>query len=240
VAVRHGLARTLSKLGICSRNRATALVLEGRVRVDGRLVRDPERPTDPKTQKISIDGAEIAAAPRVYLALNKPRGLVVSTADEQGRSTVYSLLESAELPWVAPVGRLDKASEGLLLMTNDSEWAAGITDPDSKMTKTYHVQVRGAPDGAALEALVTGIEDAGERLAALEARLLRSGERNAWLEIKLDEGRNREIRRLLGALGYAVVRLVRTAVGPLVLGTLAKGAWRPLEASEVAALRAPH
>ena len=237
MAARHGLARTLSRLGICSRSRATELVLAGRVRVDGRLVRDPERATDAATQKISVDGAEIEIPPRVYLALNKPRGLVVSAADEQGRDTVYSLLESAGLPWVAPVGRLDKASEGLLLMTNDSDWAAGIADPESKLIKTYHVQVRGVPDAAALESLVAGIDDAGERLAAVDARLLRTGEKNAWLEIRLDEGRNREIRRLLGALGYTVVRLVRIAVGPLVLGTLAKGAWRPLETGEVESLR---
>jgi 23S rRNA pseudouridine2605 synthase len=230
---RVGLARVLSKLGVCSRSRAAALIREARVSVDGRIERDPERPTDPSHERISVDGIDIQPPPRLYLALNKPRGVVVSAADERGRTTVYALLESAGLPWVAPVGRLDKASEGLLLLSNDPEWAAGVTDPEHGLTKTYHVQVRPVPSPQDAAALVTGFELGGERLAAVAARVLRAGRRNAWLEIVLDEGRNRQIRRLLDPLGYEVLRLVRVAIGTLALGELGKGQWQILTGDEV-------
>jgi 23S rRNA pseudouridine2605 synthase len=145
---------------------------------------------------------------------------------------VYRCFENAGLPWLAPVGRLDKASEGLLLFSNDPEWAARITDPASGPDKTYHVQVKVQPDAALLARLVTGINAGGERLAAKSATLIRSGEKNAWLEILLDEGRNRHIRRLLEAHDISVLRLIRIAIGPLLLGTLAKGQWRWLEKHE--------
>jgi 23S rRNA pseudouridine2605 synthase len=170
--------------------------------------------------------------PRHYLMLNKPRGLVTTTRDEQGRDTVYRCLDGAGLPWLAPVGRLDKASEGLLLFTNDPEWAARVTDPAQGPDKTYHVQIDRVPDASLLDALRTGVEVDGEHLSARHARLLRSGERNAWLEIVLDEGRNRQIRRLLEAFDVRVLRLVRVAIGAIELGTLAKGAWRLLDAHE--------
>lgn len=226
----------MSKQGLCSRSQAEAMVRAGRVQVNGRVERNPERPTDAVRDRIVVDGAEAAAVAKVYVALNKPRGLVVSAADEKGRDTVYALLADAGLPWLGPVGRLDKASEGLLLMTNDTAWAAGITEPAGALTKTYHVQVAGLPDAAALAAMRTGVPDAGETLAALEARLLRAGQRNAWLEIVLDEGRNRQIRRLLSALGFDVLRLLRIAIGTLPLGELPKGGWRHMTPDEVRAL----
>lgn len=235
-APRHGLARVLSKLGYCSRSQAEVLIRAGRVTVDGRCERNPERATDAARERIAVDGERVLAAARVYLALNKPRGVVTTAADERGRDTVYALLESAGLPWLGPVGRLDKASEGLLLLSNDTAWAAAITEPASSLEKTYHVQVAGRPDEAALAAMLEGVVEAGERLAALAVRPLRAGEKNAWLEIVLDEGRNRHIRRLLQALGYEVLRLVRVAIGPLALGTLAKGSHRLLDADEVRAL----
>jgi len=171
----------------------------------------------------------------VYLALNKPRGLVTTASDERGRDTVYRCFDGAGLPWLAPVGRLDKASEGLLLFSNDPAWAARVTGaggPD----KRYHVQVEGIPGVADLEGLTRGVDIDGERWRAKSAKLLRQGEKNAWLEIVLDEGRNRQIRRLLAAQGYAVLRLLRVAIGSLELGDLGKGAWRRLEAAEIAAL----
>jgi 23S rRNA pseudouridine2605 synthase len=167
--------------------------------------------------------------------LNKPRGLVTSAADEQGRGTVYRCLD-AGLPWVGPVGRLDKASEGLLLMSNDPAWAAVITDPETGPDKTYHVQVDGLPDDAALRRLVDGELVDGERLRAVSATRLRVGTRNAWLCIQLDEGRNRQIRRLLAAKGLSVLRLVRVAIGALELGDLGKGQYRHLTAAEANAL----
>jgi 23S rRNA pseudouridine2605 synthase len=233
---RHGLARVLSKLGVCSRSQAEKAVREGRVRVDGKVVLDPERPADAQRQRITLDGEAVAASERIYIALNKPRGIVVSAADERGRDTVYDLLKSARLPWLGPVGRLDKASEGLLLLSNDSVWAAGLTEPKHHVDKTYHVQVDSIPDQALLDALVGGVVEQGERLAARRAVLLRQGEKNAWLEIVLDEGRNRHIRRLLAAHDVSVMRLIRVAIGALVLGELAKGEWRHLSEAEVRAL----
>ena len=233
---RHGLARTLSKLGACSRTQAAHYAREGRVTVNGRVVRDPETPVDAERDRIALDGREIRAVERVYVMLNKPRGYVTTASDERGRDTVYTLLDATELPWLAPVGRLDKASEGLLLLTNDSAWAARITAPESHVEKTYHVQIDRLPDAALLASLKRGVEDGGEHLSARNASELRRGEKNAWLEIALDEGRNRQIRRLLAAHGVGVLRLVRVAIGPVSLGTLAKGAFRTLDAAEVMAL----
>ena len=232
---RHGLARTLSKLGLCSRTQASQWISDGRVRVDGRVQRDPEFPVVINRARISIDDREIEAPNYTYLMLNKPRGLVTTARDEQGRDTVYGCMDGAGLPWMAPVGRLDKASEGLLLFTNDPEWAAGVTDPVGGLDKTYHVQVDRIPDASLLSRLQAGVDCDGELLRAKEARLLRAGSRNAWLEVVLDEGRNRQIRRLLAAHEINVLRLVRIAIGGLVLGTLQKGEWRFLDRSEVAA-----
>jgi 23S rRNA pseudouridine2605 synthase len=233
---RHGLARVLSKLGACSRSQAEQWIRAGRVSLDGRVVRDPYHPTLIDRQQVAIDGQLVKSAECIHVAFNKPRGLVVSAADEQGRATVYTALAAAGLPWLGPVGRLDKASEGLLLLSNDTTWAAGITDPATHLDKTYHVQVAGQPDVAALAAMQAGINDAGDLLKARRATLLRVGEKNAWLEVVLDEGRNRHIRRLLAALGFDVLRLIRVAIGPLTLGELAKGQWRRLSADEVRAL----
>lgn len=234
---RHGLARVLSKLGVCSRSQAEIAIKAGRVSVDGRIERNPERPSDAQRERIALDGVDVQAAAKLYIAVNKPRGIVVSAADERGRDTVYSLIADAGLPWLGPVGRLDKASEGLLLLSNDTVWAAGITEPAGALVKTYHVQIGGLPDATALAAMVAGVVDGGERLSAVSATLLRAGERNCWLEIVLDEGRNRHIRRLLEVLGYEVLRLLRVSIGSLALGDLAKGAWRHLTAEEIAALR---
>ena len=236
---RHGLARVLSKLGVCSRSQAEIAIRDGRVSVNGRVERNPERPSDAARDRITLDGQPVTAAAKCYIAINKPRGIVVSAADERGRDTIYALLADAGLPWIGPVGRLDKASEGLLLLSNDTVWAAGITEPSGQLEKTYHVQVAGLPDAAALAAMQTGIVDQGERLSARRATLLRSGEKNAWLEVVLDEGRNRHIRRLLDVLGYETLRLLRVSIGSLALGSLAKGGWRELTAEEVAALRQP-
>jgi 23S rRNA pseudouridine2605 synthase len=233
---RHGIARVLSKLGVCSRSQAEQAVREGRVTVDGRVVRNPEQPADAERQRICLDGQPAAAAKRVYIALNKPRGIVVSASDERGRDTVYDLFKDAGLPWLGPVGRLDRASEGLLLLSNDSVWAAHLTEPRQHVDKIYHVQIDALPTPALLEQLTAGVAVDGERLAAKGVQTLRQGEKNAWLEIVLDEGRNRHIRRLLEAHHIGVLRLIRVAIGSLALGDLPKGQWRYLEPSEVASL----
>ncbi len=234
------IARALSKLGVCSRAEGERLVAAGRVSVGGRVVHDLTLRVRPETAAIAIDGERVGRAEKVYLALNKPRGFVTTRDDPQGRATVYECLADPALPFVGPVGRLDKASEGLLLLTNDTRWAAQLLDPVSHVDKTYHVQVRALADEATVARIAAGIvePDTGESLTVKQVSLLRVGSRSsAWLEIVLDEGKNRHIRRLLDALGLEVLRLVRVSIGPLPLGTLAKGEWRHLTADEVQALR---
>lgn len=230
--IRRGIARAISRAGLCSRREAALWVAAGRVTVDGRRVADPEHPTTAGS-RIEIDGVPVAAVTPIHLMLNKPRGLVTTAHDERGRDTVYRCLDGSGLPWLAPVGRLDQASEGLLLFSNDPAWAARISDPQSGPDKRYHVQVDGVPGADTLAKLEAGIDCDGERLRARSASLLRSGGRTAWLEIVLAEGRNRQIRRLLAALGFGVRRLVRVAIGDLLLGELPKGGWRRLSAEDL-------
>src|SRR5437879_3354265 len=233
---RVGLAEAISKLGYCARSRAAELIAAGRVKCNGTIRRDPETTVCLREDRIEIDGQLLARSSKIYLALNKPRGIVTTAADEKGRDTVYSLLP-ANLPWLAPVGRLDKASEGLLLLTNDSEWAAKITAPETHLDKTYHVQINAIAGETLLQQLRNGIRATdGEILRVKIARVLRQGKHNSWLEIVLDEGKNRHIRRMLEALRIEVLRLVRVAIGRLALGDLAKGARRLLAEKEKQAL----
>ena len=238
---RVGLARALSKLGYCSRTKAAELIRGGQVSLNGTVRRDPETPVHLGTDKIEIAGAVIAPATMRYLMLNKPHGLVTTASDEQGRATIYNCLPDSErinsatennANWIAPVGRLDKASEGLLLLTNDSEWAARITAPETHLDKIYHVQIAATPNDALLKTLATGVTSEGQLLRAKRATTLRHGDRTAWLEITLDEGKNRHIRRILSTLGIQVLRLIRIAIGPLLLGDLPKGSTRQLTSSE--------
>jgi len=231
-----GLARALSKLGYCSRSQAAELIRAGRVRLNQEVRRDPETPVRLERDRVVVDGKAIEAPSKIYLMMNKPRGLITTASDEKGRETVYSLLDDS-LPWVAPVGRLDKASEGLLLLTNDSEWGARVAAPETHLEKTYHVQVGIVADDKLTQAMLAGIRtEEGDVLRALRVRRLRAGEKNCWLEIVLDEGKNRQIRRMLKELGVEVLRLVRVSIGPLQLGKLAKGAHRVLTAEEKVAI----
>ena len=231
-----GLARALSKLGYCSRSAAVELIRSGRVKLNGVLRRDPETPVHIERNRIEVDGAPVTSRAKVYLALNKPRGVVTTASDEKNRETVYAYLPK-NLSWLAPVGRLDQASEGLLLFTNDSEWAARVTSPETHLDKTYHVQISAIADNALLEALRNGVRTSdGDFLRVKQTRLLRQGERNSWLELVLDEGKNRHIRRLLEHLKVEVLRLIRVSIGPLALGELPKGATRALTLEEKQAL----
>jgi 23S rRNA pseudouridine2605 synthase len=235
-----GLARAISKLGFCSRSRAEDAIRAGRVRVNGTVRRNAEAPVRLGKDLLEIDGCEIKKAERIYLMLNKPRGVVTTASDERGRETIYSFLEEYQggsLNWVAPVGRLDKASEGLLLITNDSEWAAKITAPDMHVDKIYHLQIAGQATPETIAKLQQGfrVKD-GELLRVKSASLVRSGERNCWLEIVLAEGRNRHIRRMFETLDLEVLRLIRVAIGPLKLGDLPKGEVRALSAEEKASV----
>lgn len=228
-----GLARALSKLGICSRSQAGVHIRAGRVTLNGRVCRDPEKPVHLEKDTVSLAGAPAAAVEKVYLMLNKPRGLVTTASDEQGRATVYDCLQGAPAAHLSPVGRLDKASEGLLLFTNDNAWAHRITDPATHLDKTYHVQVSCLVDETLLERLRRGVSQEEGLLRAKQIEVLRSGQKNTWLQVVLDEGRNRHIRRLLEAFEIEVLRLMRVAIGPLQLGDLAKGKWRVLTEAEV-------
>jgi len=271
---RVGLARALSKLGYCSRTQAAELIRTGYVHLNERVRRDPETPVHLDRDRITIDGNPIEARAKIYLMMNKPRGLVTTASDEKGRETVYAVLRAAmqsqanhqssphdpseraaqrnnaakyafpedpssraeseqQLPWVAPVGRLDKASEGLLLVTNDSQWAARIAAPKTHLDKTYHVQIARVVEEAWTQSLISGVRDEdGEMLRAKQARVLRSAQKSCWLEIILDQGKNRQIRRMLAARSVEVLRLVRVAIGPLQLGNLPKGRFRPLTQDE--------
>jgi 23S rRNA pseudouridine2605 synthase len=227
------LARALSKLGYCSRSKALQLIEEGRVWVNGSPARNGKTWVDPAMDRIEVDGQEVASRGKMYLMLNKPRGLVTTAEDEKGRATVYDCLRGNELPWVAPVGRLDKASEGLLLFTNDPPWAAKVMNPEAHLDKIYHVQIDRLAGEDLLEKITRGIRaKEGGLLKAKRVRRLRQGKRNSWLEVVLDEGKNRHIRRLLLGLGVHVLRLVRVAIGPLELGNLPKGEVRHLTEAE--------
>lgn len=231
-----GLARVLSKLGYCSRSAAFDLIRMCRVSVNGTTCRDPEAPVHLEKDRIEINGRAVAAAAKVYLILNKPRGVVTTASDEKARKTVYAFLDE-DLPWVAPVGRLDQASEGLLLLTNDSEWSARVLAPETHLEKTYHLQIGTVADAALLESMVSGIRvNDGDVLHVKSAQILRGGKRNSWIEVILDEGKNRHIRRMHAQLGVEVLRLVRVAIGPLPLGQLPKGGVRPLTRVEKQAL----
>jgi 23S rRNA pseudouridine2605 synthase len=235
------LARALSKLGVCSRREAERWVAAGRVSVNGRPVRDHAARVDPRRDRLDVDGARVRPAGRLYLALHKPRGVVTSHVPERGARTVYDLLPPAYAGrHLAAVGRLDKASEGLLLVTNDTRWAARVLDPAAHVPKRYHVHVRPAPDAALLDAVRRGVAgEPGEWLAAAGAGVLRAGTRTGWLDLVLHEGRHRHIRRMLAALDVAVERLIRVSVGTLALGDLPAGAARALTPAERDALAAP-
>ena len=237
-ARRTGVARALSKLGVTSRTLAAQWVCAGRVTVNGKLVHDPETPVLLDHDRLRVDGALVGVAEKRYLMLNKPRGLVTTARDEQRRATVYSCFGESD-QWLAPVGRLDKASEGLLLFTNDTAWADRLLDPASHLRKVYHVQIDRRLDDAQLKQMRGGVRmEDGTRLRVGAVRILREGEKNSWLEIGLEEGKNRHIRRLLETMEIKVLRLIRVAIGPLKLGELPKGHSRALTKHELQAVAA--
>ncbi len=231
------LARALSKLGIASRTEAATLIEAGRITVNGHSVHNPARRIDMERDTLMLDGRHLSVQPRRYIALNKPHGLITTARDERDRPTVYQCLNDADRR-LSPVGRLDKASEGLLLFTNDTHWAHAILDPARHLPKIYHVQIDRVPVDEEIARLHAGIElEPGLTTRPAQVEIVRSGGKTCWLEITLHEGLNRQIRRMIEAIDAHVLRLVRIRIGPIELGDLAKGASRPLTPTELIALR---
>ena len=232
------LQKILARAGFGSRRACEGLIREGRVAVNGVVVRTLGTRADPAADAIEVDSRPLPrAATAAYLLLHKPPGVITSLRDPQGRPVVTDLLPR-RLPRVFPVGRLDFASEGLLLLTNDGALMQRMLHPAFAVPRTYHARVRGVPSGATLVTMCRGVRVQGERLRALGARLLKATDRNAWVEVVVTEGKHHEVRRLCQALGHPVLRLRRVAFGPLRLGTLRRGEWRPLTERELKPLRA--
>ena len=234
---RHTLERLLSRLGLCSRTMAAELVRAGRVAVDGVVVRSLARWVDPARERVTLDGRALEAARPLTVCLHKPKGFLTSLGDPRARRTVYDLLE--DLPtWVFPVGRLDRDSSGLLLLTNESQLAERVTNPEYGLVKRYRVTTKARVDEAQLARFERGLElDDGPTRAA-RARLIGHRGPTSVVEVELHEGRNRQVRRMFAALGRPVKELRRVAIGPLELGALASGKWRELSTRELVDLRA--
>jgi 23S rRNA pseudouridine2605 synthase len=233
------LARALSKLGVCSRREAERWIGDGRVEVNDRLERDPSRWIDPRHDRISVDRRPVGeGTPRVVIALHKPVGFVTTRVDPAGRATVYDALGDLGR-WVFPVGRLDRDTSGLLILTNDHRLGERLTSPEHEVPKTYHARVAGIPETEALRALREGLplED-GVLTRPARVKVLGSVRGSTWLEIVLREGRNRQVRRMCALVGHEVLQLVRVAIGRLGLAGLAVGEWRELDPDEVARLGA--
>jgi 23S rRNA pseudouridine2605 synthase len=235
------LARALSKFGVCSRKEACRWIEAGRVEVDGRVVRWPARRIDPRQHVVRVDGRRVGDdTERIVIVLHKPKGYITSRTDPGGRKTVYDLLGDIAR-WVFPVGRLDRDTSGLLVLTNDHRLGRRLTDPEAHVPKRYHARVRGVPSPDALRALAEGVPLGDGTLSRpAVVRALGSGrDGSSWIEIVLTEGKNRQVRRMAAAVGHDVLELVRVEVGALGLGDLAVGEWRRLGPAEVERLLRP-
>jgi 23S rRNA pseudouridine2605 synthase len=231
------LDRVLSRHGLASRTVAAEWIQAGRVRVNSKIELHEGRWIDLKRDHVEVDDRGISSAKKVYLILNKPANVVTSHGDPQGRKTVYDYLQSLDA-WVFPVGRLDKETSGLLLLTNDTDFGNRLTDPRSKVSKMYWAKVNAVIGDEELDRLRKGIEiEPGLVTRPCVVSLLRKSEKYSWLEITLTEGRNRQIRRMVEALGRQVIKLVRVQIGSLRLGELGVGKWRELTQVEVRQLR---
>ncbi len=229
------LERVISKAGAGSRSDARSWIGAGRVRVNQRTVQNPDHWVDPERDRITLDGKPLKQSRRVYILLYKPAGYITTRRDPDGRPTVYDLIGNAGV-WVSPVGRLDLETSGLLVLTNDNDFAERLTNPDHKVPKTYLVKAATLLGEEQLERLRAGVElsDGPTRPAAV--RRVRDGARHTFIDITITEGRNRQVRRMLEAVDSKVLKLVRTAIGEIRIGDLAIGRWRDLTAEEVRAL----
>lgn len=227
------LDRVISRLGLASRTVATEWIRAGRVRVNGRVEKNAEHWVHLQQDRIQVDGRDLSEAKRVYVMLNKPTGVITSYGDPQERKTVYDHLQEVD-SWIFPVGRLDKDTSGLLLLTNDTEFGDRLTDPQSKVPKCYRVKVDCLVSEPEIARLRQGIEiEPGVKTLPCMIRRVRDSEKYSWLEITITEGKNRQIRRMLEALGHRVLKLVRIRLGNLSLVDLVVGKWRMLTRREV-------
>ena len=233
------LDRVLSRFGLASRSVAHDAILAGRVKVNGCVVRNSDHWTEPGTDVIHLDGKRLRQARKVYLLFYKPKGVLTSHGDPEGRKTVYDCL-GPEVPWVSPVGRLDKDTSGLLLLTNDTEFANHVTSPASQVPKTYLVKANTLVGDELIARLAQGIElNRGDWAAPQRVRRVEDRGKYSWLEIVLTEGKNREVRRLLEAVELKALKLVRTRLGPCTLEGLQVGQWRNLLRSELPLFYSP-
>jgi 23S rRNA pseudouridine2605 synthase len=231
------IQKILSVAGVCSRREAEELILEGRVKVNGRTVTELGEKADPDSDVIKVGNRIIrqAAPKKTYLLLNKPKGCVSTLKDPQGRRTVIDLLGRVG-GRVYPVGRLDYDSEGVLILTNDGEFANAIMHPSRETPKTYEVKVRGVMTDGELKKLASGVRLEDGMTAPAKVRKMKLVDANSWIEITIHEGRNRQVRRMCEALGHPVLKLRRTKVGPVGLAGVPAGTYRELTPGEVAAL----
>jgi 23S rRNA pseudouridine2605 synthase len=227
------LERALSKLGLATRTQARALIVAGHVTVDGRITLDPLVPVVPERAQLAIHGQRVSRAEPITIALHKPRGVVTTRRDPEGRKTVYDFVSDLDAH-VVPVGRLDYATSGLLLMSNDTRLADWLTDPVNAVSRLYLVSVRGRVRDDAAASLVSGVRDGTQLLRAQSVEIQKASGRESHLLVELVEGKNREVRRLMAAIGHEVIRLRRVQFGGLTIGDLAPGTWRRLNHDELA------
>jgi pseudouridine synthase len=214
------------------------LIAAGRVRVNGEVIRVPGTRVSPSVDRVQVDGVALRAEAPVTIMLHKPAGYITAVSDPEGRPVVLSLLPKVGLPRLFPVGRLDWDTEGLLLLTNDGVLGNLLTHPRHGVAKVYHAKVKGRPTPEVLRRLLQGVMCEGERLAASGVSLLRTTRENAWIMVSVHQGRYRQVRRMCDAIGHSALKLIRVAVGPLTLGPLPRGQWRPLLPAELRALEA--
>lgn len=231
------LDRVLSRFGLASRGAAREAILAGRVKVNGRVVRNPHCWVRPRVDAVHLDGKRLRPARKICLLFYKPKGVITSHGDPSGRKTVYDYLGDLG-QWVSPVGRLDKDTSGLLLMTNDTEFADWVTNPASGVAKTYLLKANGRVNDEIIAKLRAGVEmRRGDWGRPASVRRVEDRGKYTWLEIVLMEGKNREVRRMMAAVGFKVLKLVRRAIGPLTLAGLEVGRWRALTPAEVGGVR---